>query len=63
MKYIPILLFKLFFFTLFVQPRVLRFKMMSKGIVDAVKGVKGDINGKRANIVYETESKVIRNWR
>jgi rhamnosyltransferase len=56
LKYIPILLFKFFFFTLFVKPRSVRFRMISKGIIDALKGVKGDINGKRPNIVYETKS-------
>jgi rhamnosyltransferase len=56
LKYIPILLFKFFFFTLFVKPRTVRFKMISKGIIDAFKGVKGDINGKRPNIVYESKS-------
>lgn len=56
LKYIPILLFKFFFFTLFVKPRSVRLRMISKGIMDALKGVKGDINGNRPNIVYETKS-------
>ena len=56
LKYMLILPFKLFFFTLFVNPRAVRFKMISKGIIDALKGVKGDINGERPNMVYETKS-------
>jgi rhamnosyltransferase len=55
-KYMIILLFKLFFFSIFVKPRAIRFKMMSKGILDAMKGVKGDINGVRPNMVYEMKS-------
>jgi rhamnosyltransferase len=56
LKYMIILTFKLFFFTLFVKPRVLRFRMIYKGIKDAFKGVKGDINGDRPKVVYETKS-------
>lgn len=55
-KYMVILPFKLLFFTLFVNPRTVRFKMIFKGIIDALKGVKGNINGDRPKIVYDTES-------
>ncbi|ULT56455.1 glycosyltransferase family 2 protein [Neobacillus drentensis] len=50
-KYIPILLFKFFFFSLFVKPRAVRFRMMVKGTMDALRGVKGNINGDRPGIV------------
>jgi len=56
LKYMLILPFKFFFFALFVNPRAVRFRMISKGIIDAFKGVKGDINGDRPNMVYETKS-------
>ncbi|AGK55731.1 glycosyltransferase family 2 protein [Bacillus sp. 1NLA3E] len=55
-KYMIILSFKFFFFALFVKPRAVRFRMIVKGIVDAFMGVKGNINGERPNIVYETKS-------
>lgn len=55
-KYSLILPFKFFFFTLFVKPRAVRFKMITKGIIDALKGVKGNINGDKTNIVFETKS-------
>jgi rhamnosyltransferase len=55
-KYILILPLKFFFFTLFVKPRAERFKMISKGIIDALKGVKGNINGDRPYMVYGTKS-------
>jgi rhamnosyltransferase len=50
-KYMVLLPFKFFFFTLFVEPRAVRFRMILKGIMDAVKGVKGNINGDRPNMV------------
>lgn len=56
LKYMLILIFKFFFFSLFVKPRAVRLNMMAKGVMDAFKGVKGDINGKRPNMVYETKS-------
>lgn len=56
LKYMLILPFKFFFFTLFVKPRAVRFRMITKGIIDALKGVKGDINGHKPNLVYETKS-------
>lgn len=55
-KYSLILPFKFFFFTFFVKPRAVRFRMISKGIIDALKGVKGNINGDRPKMVYETKS-------
>ncbi|MEH7354721.1 glycosyltransferase family 2 protein [Neobacillus drentensis] len=50
-KYMLILPFKFFFFTLFVKPRAIRFRMISKGVMDALKGVKGNINGDRPNML------------
>jgi rhamnosyltransferase len=50
-KYIVILLFKFFFFSLFVKPRAVRFRLMLKGTMDALRGVKGNINGDRPGIV------------
>ncbi|MDR7078835.1 rhamnosyltransferase [Neobacillus niacini] len=56
LKYMIILLFKFFFFSLFVKPRSVRLRMISKGVIDALKGVKGDINGDRPKMVYESKS-------
>lgn len=50
LKYSIILPFKCLFFSLFVKPRGVRFKMIFKGIIDAMRGVKGNINGERPKI-------------
>lgn len=56
LKYMFILPFKFFFFTLFIKPRAVRFKMMTKGIIDAIRGVKGNINGESPIMVNEAKS-------
>lgn len=56
LKYLLILPFKVFFFTFFVNPRLTRLRMITKGIIDAFKGVKGNINGERPKMVFESKS-------
>ncbi len=56
LKYMLILPFKFFFFTLFVKPRTVRCRMITKGVIDAIKGIRGNINGEKPKMVYESKS-------